>query len=234
MNIPEHYNSNMAGQREFWNGLDTSELYQKNLKERYEDLKQNGWIDKEIVYQFNSHGFRADEFDDSQNSVLSLGCSHTFGVGCNYENTWSYLISSALNCKNFNLAVGGSSNDTAFRLASYWIPKLKPKIVIFLSTEPTRFELHLADGDIENFSVWIKSDMQDQLYKHWMSNNMNSKFNFLKNYLAIKQICEDLGIKFFHEKYDNFKYFYIDLARDLQHFGAKTNQKFANKVLASL
>lgn len=234
MNAPKHFNSEMANQMADWFGTDSYELYQKNLRERFDELNHNSWIDQKIIYKFNDFGFRADQFDIGQPSMISLGCSHTFGIGCNYESTWSYLVSSALRLKNFNLGIGGSSNDTAFRLASYWIPKLKPKIVVFLSTEPTRLELHLADGSIDDLSVWSSLAMEDQFYKHWVSNHMNSKFNLLKNNLAIKQICEDLGIKFFHEKYDNFKYFYIDLARDLQHFGAKTNQKFANKVLASL
>lgn len=234
MNIPEHYNSNMAGQQVFWSGLDTFELYQKNLVERHEDLKRFGWIDKQIIYEFNSHGFRADQFDPAQASVVSLGCSHTFGVGCDVENTWPYLISSALNLKNFNLGVGGSSNDTAFRLAQYWLPRLSPDIVVFLSTEKTRFELHNANNEIQDLSVWSNFSNTDQFYQHWVTNEINCDMNYSKNYLAIKQLCMDLGIKYVHETFDTFAMLKIDYARDLQHFGAKTNQKFANKILSSL
>jgi len=234
MNEPKHFNSDMAGQQVLWNGLDTFELYQKNLAERYEDLKQYGWIDKQIVYEFNSHGFRADQFNTTQASLVSLGCSHTFGVGCNIENTWAHLVSSALNLKNFNLGVGGSSNDTAFRLAQYWIPKLNPRIVVFLSTEKTRFELHNATDQIQDLSVWNKFSNTDQFYQHWITNEINCAMNYSKNYLAIKQLCVGQGIKFVHENFDNFVLLNVDRARDLQHFGSKTNRRFADKVLASL
>jgi hypothetical protein len=233
MSQPKHFNSNMANQRVLWNGLDTYELYQTNLRDHYDDLQRFGWIDKEIIYEFNSHGFRADSFDSDQASVVSLGCSHTFGVGCDYESTWSFLVSSSMGLKNYNLGVGGSSNDTAFRLANYWIPKLMPKVVVFLSTELTRLELHLADGEINNFSVW--SDLSgNQFYKHWMSNDINSTMNHAKNVLAIKQICDQNHITFIHESFDDFIYLHVDRARDLQHFGVKTNRKFADQVLSQI
>lgn len=233
MHIPSHLNSNMAGQRVLWNGLDTFELYQKNLAERHEDLKRYGWIDKQVVYDFNAYGFRADQFDNNQSSVISLGCSHTFGVGCDYESTWPRLVSSALGFKNYNLGVGGSSNDTAFRLASYWIPQLRPQVVIFLSTEPTRLELHLADGQIDDLSVWSHL-ADDKFYKHWMANDINSALNLSKNTLAIRQICEQIHVKFVHVTFDDFVYLHVDRARDLQHFGCRTNRKFADMVLSQI
>lgn len=230
---PKHRNLSLANQELDWNGTDTQELYQKNLIKNRSQLELYNWIDRPITYKFNSHGFRADEFDSTGSNVVFIGCSHTMGTGLPVESTWAYQVSAELKLKNYNLGVGGASNDTAFRLAHYWIDQLKPKLVVFLSAERTRFELHIDDDQLYDLSVWpIGFPIVDTFMQSWHSNDTNSNMNYFKNSLAIKQICSDRGIKYIQEEVSTVKT--MDRARDLQHHGEITNSHIASMFLNKL
>lgn len=233
MEILKHQQSNLANQELAWFGTDSEELYQKNLAENFEKLKQYNWIDQKIIYKFNRRGFRADEFTPSEKSVVFIGCSHTLGVGLPIESTWPYIISSELNLKNYNLGIPGASNDTAFRLANYFIPQLMPDVVIFLSSDRSRVELHTINQQIKDINAWnYQADYTKNFMKDWLSNDINTDMNYLKNTLAIKQICNEYNIKYLQEEFSNIPT--LDKARDLQHFGITTNQHIAKMFLSRL
>lgn len=232
-----------ANQELEWFGTDSEEMYKNHINESFKYMQFHNQVDKRFTYKFNSNGFRADEFDSGTPNLISLGCSHTLGIGVPYEETWASIVSTALNLKNFNLGVSGGSNDTAFRLAHTWIDKLKPSIVIFLSTEPTRFELHTnvdADADeIHDISVWNYEwhDHSKVFMRHWYSNDTNSNMNYLKNMLAVKHLCNDRGIQFIHEEVLNIyekKIYAGDHARDLLHFAEKTHRRIADIFLSEI
>jgi hypothetical protein len=231
--IPRHSNLALANQEFDWNGTDSEHRYQKNLKTNLVELERYNWVDRPIKYKFNSHGFRADEFDSPGSNILFVGCSHTLGVGLPVESTWAHIVSTSLNLKNYNISVGGSSNDTAFRLAYYWIEQLKPSLVLFLSPEKTRFELHTGDNEIFDLSVWPHAfPMVNDFMRHWHSNDSNSDMNYLKNTLAIKQLCSERGIKYIQRQAANIHV--RDKARDLQHYGEKTHQRIADMFLSKI
>ena len=166
-------------------------------------------------------------------SVVFIGCSHTLGVGLPVELTWAHIVSTKLKLKNYNLGVGGSSNDTAFRLLYRWIEQLKPSLVIFLSPDSSRLELHMDNDQLYDLSVWpIGFPMIDNFTKSWLVNDTNSNMNYLKNTLAIKQLCNEHGIKYLQENVSAICV--VDKARDLQHYGEKTNRSIANMFLAKL
>jgi hypothetical protein len=228
-----HRNSRLANQTIKWHGTDQEELYQQNLIKNRSNLEQYNWVDRPITYKFNSHGFRADEFDSAGSNVMFLGCSHTEGIGLPYESTWAHIVSTKLKLKNYNLGIGGASNDTAFRMAHHWIDQLKPDLVIFLSIEKTRIELHTGDDRIFDLGVWRHDfPMADNFLKHWHSNDINSDMNYLKNMLAVKQLCNENSIKFLHTEMCSISG--VDKARDLQHYGEKTQRGIANMFLSKL
>lgn len=228
--IPKHSNSSLANQEIPWHGTDSEELYQKNLIRNRSQLEQYNWINRPISYKFNSHGFRADEFNSTNSGVISIGCSHTLGMGLPVESTWTHQVSTALKLKNYNLGVGGSSNDTAFRLAHYWIDQLRPDLVIFLSADRTRLELHIDDDQLYDLSVWpVGFPIVDTFMQGWHSNDTNSNMNYLKNTLAIKQLCSDRRIKYIQQ--EALSITMTDRARDLQHYGEITNRRIADILL---
>ena len=232
--IPPHAGQQSAGQELFWYGSDKIERYQSHLADWPDDLRRNGWLDVNFKYCFNSERFRSDEFDPDQPAVMSLGCSHTLGVGLPAESTWSYLVSQELQLKNYNLGIGGASNDTAFRMAHYWIDQLRPSVVILLSPEPTRFELHTIDGEVESYGPWNPGHAQQaqEFVKHWLTNPINATMDRLKNTLAIQHLCQTFGIKFVSKDVEHFQP--VDKARDLLHYGSLTHRHMADWFLSQL
>lgn len=221
-----------AKQSQHWLPMDTSELFQHNLKKRRNELEKNGWLNREFTYDFNSHGFRCEEFTDTSSAVF-LGCSATLGVGLPVENTWPYLVSKNLGIKCFNLGIGGGANDTAFRLAYGWLHRLRPSVVILCETTAERLEI-LAEHQ-DQYECIVPSHVPtwaDGFYKRWLSDNNNGYLNQIKNAMAIKNICQDLNIKFVKTGIDQIPC--LDLARDLSHHGTESNRQFAENLLSQI
>jgi hypothetical protein len=231
--IPHSY-SKFAGQELKWLRMDTKELYLKNFKNNHSKLEKYGWINAPITYKFNNYGFRSDEFSHDPN-IMFLGCSHTCGIGISVEHTWANIVSKTVGLKNFNLGIGGSSNDTAFRLAQHWIPQLIPSIVMFLSADHSRFELHNGN-QIKNYGAGQDFGNGDQVipWKIWISNDTNGDMNYLKNTLAIEQVCAQHSIKFLHIEQGTIRFHEHDLARDLVHGGIECNQSIAEQFLSKM
>jgi hypothetical protein len=226
------YYSHYANQEFDWLTMDTEKLFLENLKNRKQELEQHGWIDRKFTYKFNSDGFRADEFTD-QEGIVFFGCSHTVGIGLPYETTWPYLVSKFLKLRCYNLAIGGSSNDTAFRLAHHYLDKIKTKLVVMLTTYNHRLELLNQKNEILQFFGPGTSPIRNcKFYDTWLSNDTNMEANKIKNTLAINMICNNLGIKFV--AMDQSEMQNLDLARDLAHRGIESNRDFSKKALVSI
>ena len=224
----DSYYKKYANQSLDWLEMDVKNLYEKNIKENYQLLKLNNWIDKSFTYKFNSHGFRCNEFSDDP-TIMFLGASSTVGVGLPIDYIWPEVISKNLNMRCANLAIGGSSCDTAFRLCHGWIDIIKPHLVIFFGPPSGRLELVNADTITNLNLAW--PDTNKDFLKKWGIDDNNIYFNEIKNRLAIENLCLSRNIKF---HFVNFGIDKIDLARDLMHSGINSNQKFAEKILARI
>lgn len=207
-----------------WLPMDTYELYVKNLSSRYNELKKFDWIDKTFTYQFNSHGFRCDEFSHND-SIMFLGCSHTCGIGLPVHETWASTVAETLGLHNSNLGVGGSSLDTAFRLCHGYIDLIKPKVVVLMRPPGIRFEL-VSNHEVMN----INPSMPISLYESWSIDENNNYFNCERNILAIKMMCADRHIKLTVIDWTELQRT-DSLARDLAHFGTKSHKSAAYKIL---
>jgi hypothetical protein len=223
----EHKNKELP-----WLVADDGNTYFKNLKINKDKLTEYNWVDRHFTYRFNSHGFRSDEFSNDD-SVMFLGCSMTVGIGLPLEDTWAYQVAKTLNLKCFNLSIGGSGPDTAFRLANHYIPQIKPKLVVYLEPPPGRFSLLSANGEFYQFitgNLNFIDPMFRKYYEHWISLEENLTLNSLKHKLAIQAICQEHNIKFvFGNSYTDMPF--VDYARDLIHAGVKSNKMLAELIL---
>jgi hypothetical protein len=217
-----------ANQELNWLPMDTESLYNENLKNKYNLLQKYNWINNPFTYKFNSSGFRSDEFDESEPSIVFLGCSITVGIGIPYKTTWSKIVSNKLNLKCYNLGVGGSSNDTAFRHAYTWLGKLKPSICVFCQTFNDRMEIWKGTDVVFNVA-----ETHPYFYlSTWQSNPLNKTLLAEKNLLAIKQICNQYNIKFVHADVQDIE---LDAsARDLAHPGIESNLEFSKLILSKI
>ena len=234
MNIFDSPYHDLAGQTLSWLPMDTQSLYIDNLRTNRDLLAKYNWIDAEITYQFNDQGFRSEEFDCSR-SILFLGCSFTMGIGLPYEQTWPYLVATDLALKNFNLGIGGGSNDTAFRLGQYWIPKLLPQVVVWLLSYQDRIELLDQTKAHQILGSDLTETPGSDYMKMYVSQNFNGVLNKRKNLLALQQVCHNLKIPLV--TIDDVpmglpvNLEYKDLARDLMHPGVICNQDLSARVL---
>jgi hypothetical protein len=224
-NYNSYYKSH-ANKKLNWLPMDTYELYQQNLVNRYDELKRNDWINNPFTYDFNSLGFRCNEFT-SDTSIMFLGCSHTIGIGLPQEVIWPELVSTQLNVNCINLGIGGSSCDTAFRLCHGYINKIKPKVVIFMIPPGTRSEV-VTNNSIAN--KLVSSENHREYVQRWAIDDNNNYFNREKNILGIRMLCQEHNAKFISAETSELSCS-ESLARDLAHPGKESHRLFAEKIL---
>ena len=225
-----------------WFGSDTERCYHYNLKHNAKDMTK--WLDYNVEYSFNEHGFRSKSFS-SENNIMFLGASNTLGTGLAVEDTWVNIVANELNSDCYNLGQGGGSSDTMYRLASYWIEALKPKLVICLAPPSARIEVidgfdsekpffRISSTGITCTNDTVETSINKDLrsyYDIWSSCDENILLHEEKNRFAISNICNFLNIKMVYLSTDS-DWVHIDYARDLQHSGVDSNKMFANLVLS--
>ena len=231
-----HNYSRVAGRTVHWDTSDSKERYLKNLEsvEARQRLTDLGFIDRQIDYTYNTHGFRTAEFD-CQIDVVCFGCSFTMGTGVHAQDTWPEQLQALTGLQVANLGHAGSSNDTAFRFASYYLKLLKPKYAVWLQTDMHRVEL--LDETVPMSLNIIASDTKnpcadDYFIKTWFMSANNQQLNLQKNTLAFKYLCQTLGIESIILERSQVKTrpFPFGDARDLIHPGVETYRTLAQQV----
>ena len=180
-----------------WSGTDREEVWHENMQipERREYFQKRGWDRPDaIYYRINQQGFRGDDFDESQEHIVTFGCSFTFGVGLSEEQTWPYMLAKYLNLPVYNLALGGASADRCYSLAEYWLPKLKPRAVYMLTPFNTR--LDIINGDFHQ-TILPNATLRygdDVYWRSWIATSQNGLVNQRRNQAAVAGLCHALGI----------------------------------------
>lgn len=154
-------------------------------------LESQGWhVPNSIMYSYNTHGFRDEDFDDRP-CAMALGCSFTQGVGVDGASAWPHRLSAMMDLHVWNLGVGGAALDTIFRIADHYLEVLRPRSVFLLL--PSRDRLEYADSD-STFDVLFPNTLQSHaagdFIKNWFSHEANSKWNQKKNLYAIMHLCD--------------------------------------------
>lgn len=244
MKAPWHFGTYHAGTTQEWLPTDTKENFERLMQDpdHRKYFKNLGWDQPgAITYKINSEGFRCDEFDYETPCMISLGCSFTIGTGLPIESIWPTLISSTTGLKLANLAWGGNSSDTCFRLAEYWIPRLRPQLVTMLAPPASRLEILLDTNPYHlpvdvimpetSSALFLQPDM---FLKHWHLIDENSRLNQLKNCLAIRQLCAEHNIPCLIERVEDHMQHSreeIGYARDFMHGGPIIHKRIAEKML---
>ena len=131
----------------------------------------------------NSILHRPRSIINSTNSA-AFGCSHTWGVGVEDNETWAYH----LNAMNFG--VPGCSSDLVVRIAPAILDEYRPTTVYVLWPEWSRFEY------VENGHYKQSSAMQDDRIRfmethtdEWLKKNFQQQVNLMNQY------CNDRNIQ---------------------------------------
>jgi hypothetical protein len=188
----------------YWN---TSEFdiasYNWQLKERInQEILGNGPDTGKCYYSFNELGFRGDSPKKKGLKIMSVGCSHTEGIGVNDRETWSHYLTRMIpNGVDLNLGINGRSNDYIARTVLTWTDYFKPSVVLVMYTYPTKRELYKDNGDLEPYhpTPWgyfdevlegrkqwtniVSSTTKEDDYMNWFKNHL-----LISNYLKSKEI----------------------------------------------
>lgn len=136
-----------------WYQTDSLERYQSNLK-----YKSDDWIyrNQKISYQFNSRGYREQEFDqiDWANSIVIFGCSNVLGVGLALEHTIAKQLGRMSGRPVVNMGVGATSMEfSVFNSSILRQQYTRPWGVVHFWTAYERNTVYRSTG-IEHHGAW--------------------------------------------------------------------------------
>jgi len=233
-----------------WYPSDTEEAYIHNLKKLGESWY---YYNKDINYVFNDLGYRSPEPKDITDNdfFITLGCSHSLGMGLALGNTYSYLLAENLNLKYLNFSIGGGSQNLLWTNTCLLVSNLKfiPRFVVCQWPELARYnsfgeDIFLVANPHGHFDLHPKLG---KLYRalleeeYYFYNNAKTYFetvNTMWNLLGVKVInftlCRESKELF------NIKYFNLndsdpkEKARDLHHPGLIHHKEYCDYVLSQL
>jgi hypothetical protein len=191
---------------EFWKpkGFDIAS-YKWLLEERKnKEILGNGSDTGTCYYTFNELGFRGDSPKKKGLKIMSVGCSHTEGIGVHDRQTWSHYLSRMIpNGVDLNLGISGRSNDYIARSILTWVNELKPSIVLVMYTYPHRREFYRDNGDVEPYhpNPWGYFDEEKEGRMIWAnkiasSNDEEDFINWYKNHQLITYYLKSKQIPF--------------------------------------
>ena len=104
-----------------------------------------GYYSDNDLKTFEQYPFRCPSWDpmpDGKKNVVILGCSHTWGVGLEPDETWAHLVSqqNKSRLRYFNLGQPGASPETVVRILYSCEKPINPKIIIVMWPEASRRE----------------------------------------------------------------------------------------------
>lgn len=221
-----------------WISADDESRYLENCKKQpidwyYRNLK--------FTYKHNHNGHRSKNIEeiDLDNYILFTGCSHTEGVGMELEKSYPYMVSKALKCDYYNLALSATGPDILeYNLVTWFskVPKL-PKLVVVQWPDYARFaSMNPLYPTILTYGTWIENDDVKRMIV------LGEGIGYLN---ARKQICLNIiksitkSTKLITLSFNNMTLYnndtlFIkrhDFARDMSHAGVKSHELWTKQIL---
>ena len=161
---------------------------------------------KKIKYRLNSLGFRGEEFNEkSKFKIFVAGCSHTFGLGINWEDTWGYKFKEIRRERKrykledvclMNFGVSGCSNNYIARNIINQCNITKPDILIILFTHKIRTE-YLNKDEIAQIGIGhVNQNVQSAIDYYTYYTDEIGHANLLRNILLVQVFCKLKKIKY--------------------------------------
>jgi hypothetical protein len=234
-----------------WIPMDTEENFNQLVRKGF----PNKFDADSFNYELGKHGFRCDDFDTidfTKQSIVYLGCSHTFGIGSPEEDIWCSILHKLLQEHHntefnyINLGVGGGCIDDYLRFMPY-MKKFNPHTIISC-TPPTHRMILCNEVGAGYMGTWLRKSINHQ-------NDYNAFFELLKyneEYFlykydmtlhAIKSLADAMEIEF-HEANIRDTFFDIEEVktqlgdeahgRDGSHYSRKIHEMFATSYFKKM
>ena len=183
--------------------------------------------DKKYEKEFNSFGFRSNEFINAHKDkhILFMGCSETQGSNEDLLSCWAYILHQKINETEktsgyFNIASVGSGIIPQIIKAHEYIKRFgKPDHIFFLCPEPYRTiqYSHNADSVIYSNitpSVGVENNVSD------IANTFAYNFIILRMF---ELFCKNLNIELTWSTWANFEERIFEEYGFLNYFSLKMN-----------
>ena len=217
-----------------WDGMDSKRHYKmsylKYSPEKRAKLKLKN-SDKKINYTLNSYGYRCSEFDtvDWKNTIVTLGCSNTYGVSVDDCETYTHHLQNNLDIPFVNLGQG--STDIWFQIYnSIELMKLNIRGVVLQVPSTERLTTFHSNNETKNYGAW---NMTKSFSRVWSGEQNLIQWN-LFGYDYIRKILGDKLLYSF--SFTTANHLPIDLipqcdtGRDDSHPGPKSHKMIAEKI----
>ena len=205
----------------------------------------------EVLYEFNNHGYRSDDFQKKFINVMTVGCSFAFGNGIPANKRFGRIFCDLLeeNVCDWNFAWPGTSGNYVARIISSCIPFLKPDILLVNFPHMSRREFFDAQGEVfaHRLRIEINPDKSGDLQEAHISlvSLYQDMYQFLMNYRLIESIAKIHNVKWMYSiqrgDQDVYKMIHnlidesclvdslnkIDVARDGGHPGVESHANHA-------
>ena len=218
-----------------WTATDTEELFDQhwNNTATRERLIACGWTKTNIRYRSNDRGFRTPvDFKDLIPGAgnFYLGCSITFGIGLNVEDTWAWKLNQRIGGDFINLAWPGTGIETQYRMLKSWAARLRPRRAYTIGAFSGRRELLGDAGKIRRFGPWTTGEDLG-LYRS-LSEDDEIRISFIRAIDAMRAVCTDNGIELYAPMANSMETLRRSekrnfLARDLLHWGPSWHGRIA-------
>lgn len=157
-----------------WNnsGIDTR---QACLDKKHFDNYPN-----QIIYQYNSRGFRDTEWPELAelvNSIWCVGDSFTVGIGSPINHTWPAVLKSVSKKNTINVSMDGASND--------WIARKTLRVLDVVSPQNIVIQWSFFSR-LESTDVTLSDENRRKQFADNDLNLRNEFDNFKKNFLLIE------------------------------------------------
>ena len=238
----------------FWkkSGFDVAS-YKWKLEERRNKSFNGSGSDTSNTntYTYNELGFRGESIYKDGFRVMSVGCSHTEGVGVSDTETWPHHFSKLIpKAVDLNAGFGGRSNDYIARCIITMVDTFRPNLVNIMYTYPSRKEYYRYNGDLEPFHMnpWGYFEEENEGKEEYkaiarVTHDENDLINWYKNHLLITNFLQLRNIPYtwngcflmddsvddenrFDGGYGDFREFSIDG----KHATNKHNENYAKKL----
>lgn len=229
-----------------WYSTDSMEKYNsqsEDFKKKYSD---------EIVYTFNSLGYRTKELNEINGDfLLTFGCSYTEGVGLSTNQIWNDRISKDFKLDLYNCAKEATGMDVQYYNATLWknskLPK--PKLVIVQWPQKARKQFGLRRRNHIELRDMSLTPTKDGVWwgRRYITDTGEMYLNNFMWFENFNNIWQSMNVPVLNFTWDdddletitqksNYKLWYIDpeihdKARDNGHDGPEFHRCTAEQLL---
>jgi len=223
LSVFEEYNPTWIGpgSERVWSSKNNQDISYYDLDGYYitKDVGDKKIINKNInfEYKINKHGFRSQHFKNvntNKISVLTSGCSQSFGEGMPETLRWQYFLLNDFIDKNvdhFDMAAMGASSRLIIRNIFTFIRNYgKPNYIFIVFPDIARnFMFHDNNKCFQNVTYHTKSlTNRSIMTPHYTRyalgfHEHDAMMSFVEDVWALEQFCELTNIKLFWTTQDS-------------------------------